>query len=1579
MRSLSGANLTAQQQPLVNPAIVLTARDEVLHFAAFASSSAGTLDTQIAQSLCMRNTGTLAYATYRHTNGNAYLRVFDTASSGDYALPNTVTSLAVQTMRSAIVNEGGTIRLYAATMDGSGVQVKRATLSSTTNNVSVALSNYSSVFGDAFSNNATRVRRVEAVCPTDYGVIVAVGTHDFTLKLSTIQFYWIAGSSSAAVALNTIIQIPMLDADVYSDWWTCAKYCSYITAIANTDTGAIHVIANDQSTGRAVQFYLKSGIESALVPVAPISASATLLGLLPCSLTRINGTFTLTARFTRQTRVSPSSTIQVAALDLYLQSADGWNWSLYERSSFLTKTDCRGALLLRNDSPSTIYYAGGGQGYAAFVTQLQAPASSAANALDDYIESIQIEESAEAADQLTLSIADPSTAGGGMMWDGSAHVRNGSVLYLKLGYDGSAESYAAYGIDDLQRTAMAAGETSVDHGALAISARDLGQKKLIDHNLLTETDLRGQRVLRTLLATLDDFNVKTPDFTPPASLVENDQSAKPTKKGLVYTGRNQSFIALVDSDESGDALMEATVQMDAGDNYAVSALGFVFGCDDDGNGNVVLVPRYNTWTAFETCDRPRVRALKLNSIDPDDPEKEDTGWKFKDKANMLWGWATPLAAGLRTQAVSGTYRTSAANALAKGYLYDVAVRVSGRRVQVFVKPRVTGAATWAANAQYQLWSEFLFDWQAKRSQAGDDLCGLALSTDVAGAATWFAQGEYGDVSAQLTDASTLALSDYTRLAANGTYNGIPGSPSDGIGFATTPSVLKAGMTIRLLKASHMDQLFTINTVGGTSITLYNYRSTTPASINAPTSVDRSVAVYVIDAGTDTTGSASSGARKDAVTGGMVWTETRAGKRALPCWYRGAFVTDDTTAIAMRLVQTDANLHLLKTGSTYFPGGTWEGWDYPTYPDKNNARAWRLVAHGGKFFDGAASQFGLPASAYFDIDDECLRYAELPAVAGYLKRGALPGDTAVYQTGVYCPAAYTPLAGTGGATSVLTQFRSYGGKLPGDAFDQLATTLNTPLAGLKVDIVTRDGDAGDGNNDAANNIYASSAAGGTQPTLTLNKPYPNAIQGAMVDIDNPGTSQADKDKAISGALAIVSGRAQLNTAKNSHASDAMVLYSPRDSAGAVSKITVSRWARYAGLFQPVEDAIRRLCALAGVRNPVFRNDHTTPTTNWSGTIGTSPTSLPLRANLANFTLDAQVHIPGNDTNGSGITNERRLNIFFRGYYRLSIQQYATAADYAAGRPGVIRIGLATTSTDIAVDAGGDRWLKVVPIPDTDVNVAGTLSGSNPNYTLSEVASQLVDLRVAVSGPRVVVEINRKPFWTLHLDDMTDGTTSWRRDDAGAIQVSYTGTVPSYTATIRVLELGDEIAQHTAQKGSSTASNIDTIKQNRHIRARSTAAGGVEFSRFWVRDDAGTLGENAWKHIDGASDTVQRAHVEITGTDISGEYVDELLAQSLGVQFASIGNETVIDWQAAGADAQLQMREAGEFADVDSIEAVPLLHVQPEDKLALAYAPGGDAPAHASSAHVITSKSTRASVDETGNRTWESAYQIRGFRS
>jgi hypothetical protein len=1398
-------------------------------------------------------------------------------------------------------------------------------------------------------------------------VIVAVGTHDFNMRLSTIQFYWIPGSASAAIPLNTLIQIPMLEAESYSNWYASCKHCSYITAIANTDTGAIHVIANDQVNGRAVQFYIKSGIESTLVPVAPIAAGASLVALMPASVTRINGTFYLTARFTRQTRVSPSSTIQVAAFDLYLQSADAWHWSLYERSSFITKSDCRGALLLRNDSPTTLYYVGGAQGYAAPVTQLQVPSAGASVTLDDYVEGFQIEETAEAADQFSLSLANPSTAGGGLQWDGNAHVKNGAAVYLKLGYDGNADAYGAYGIDDAQRSIMAANDQSVEFGALAITARDLGQKKLIDHNLLTETDLRSQLALHSVLADLDDFNIKTPA----------DRGFKATQNGLVYDGRNRPFIALVEGEESGDALMEATVQMDNGDNYAVSSIGFVFGCDDDGNGNVVVVPRSNAWSTYETCDRPKVRTIKLNSIDPADPEKEDTGWNFKDRINTLWAWSPALVSGLRTQATPGTYRTSPANQLVKGSLYDVAVRISGRRVQVFVKPRVTGASTWAANAQYTLWSEFLFDWQAKRSQAGDDQCGLALSTDVWGDTTAFAAGAYDDIEQTLTYAANIAtLADYSVIAVQ--CNGqSPIGDRLSVNCTSAPSMLVVGQYVRLRIPDNSDQILKIASITGNNVAFTSHYGLSAPGANG----------YIQTLSTNNIwGWADCGKRNYVATeadelGDLPMPiDPKAQKFARAIRGRGIFISDDNTAASIRMLDSDGVRFWLWSG---YENRTRVGWDEtnpiahdddPFYSSGSEPSVWRVVMHHGYVFNGAPSTHGLPASSYLDVDDECLRYAGFT----FYKRGMFEQNT-----WTIVPAFYAPLAEAAGPTSTLRNWRSNTGAQPGDDLGDIQTNFSINPIGLLAEVVSRSG----GQIRDDKQYYVAGATKVGSPTVnntsyvTLDKPYENSVRGADPNIAlengeiNPALAKTQRE----GDLIVLSGRGQWNTQKETHDADAPVLYSPRDTSGNVSKITVSRWARYAGRFQTVEDGLRRLAALAGLRNAVFRNDHSTPSTHWTGTITTTPASLPLRANLANFTLDAQVHIPGNDTNAGGVINERRLNIFFRSYYRLSVQQYATAADYAAGRPGVIRIGLATTSTDIAADSNGDRWLKVAPVPDCDHNVAGTVSGSNPNYTLSETASQLVDLRVAVFGERVVVEINRKPFWTFNLNDMTDGTTSWRRDDAGPIQVSHTGTVPGYTATIRVLELGDELQRHTAQKGSSTASNVDSIKQGRHIRTRATAAGGVEFSRFWVRDDAGGVSENLWRHIDGASDVVQRPHVEVTGQDISGEHIDELLAQAQGAQFASISNETVGDWQSAGADAKLQMREAGEFADVDTIDAVPLLHVQPEDKIALSYSPGGDAPARASSSHVITSKSTRASVDDAGNRIWESTYQIRGFRT
>lgn len=1603
MRTITGSNITAQQQAVVNPTVTLTARDEILHFGVAAANAAGTLDTAVPQSFAMRPTGALAYAAYRHTNGTAYLRVIDATAAADYVLPTTsATTISCQSMRNAVINEGGTMRLYCATHGAGGVQVRRATLTGTTNPVTVTLADYgpliSESYGLAYIDSADVVRRVEAVCPTDGGgVVVCVGTHDFAAGMSTLQFYWLPDASTV-VPLNTLIQMPL--GGVYSSWHQTAKYCTFISAIYNSENGSTHVFFNDQVHGRAMTFYIKGGIESALIPVAPISSLSSLVSLWPCSPVKINGVYYLTVRFERRVQVSDTVSKQTVGFDLYLQSADCIHWSLGERSSFLCTAALYGALLMRSDSPSVIYYGGNAQAYAASVTQLQNQSAAASVALDDYLSSLTIFESADAADRLEVELINPNTLGGAMLWDANAQLRRGSTLILGTGYDGTVDEYARYNIDETSKPT--ATTDADDTGKLAIMARDAGQKRLIDYNLPVEADMRGRLEKVTKLGSLDDLTLKTPEV-----------DLKATSVGWRHDGLNNPVIAFTDCEEDGDVLMEATVQMDGANAYHVASIGFVFGADEDGGGNVMLLPKTNSWTLFGTANGPAVRRLNLKDIDPTDPDADDTGWNFTEHVNGLWLSAIASGeGGARTAAISGTYRTANAFALTAGTRYDVAVRVSGKRVQIYTKPRVA-AATWSANAHYTLQAEFLFDYRARRSQAGADYCGLALSQDVAASTAIFASSAADDIEQTLTWARNNALlSDHTVLFATGSTES-PSNDKRDIGSLTTTAGLVVGEYVRLNIPTHSNQILRIESLDAASI-----RFTTPYSLaGSPGGV--TCQVYRL-ATADVWGWADCGKKNQVATAAdelgdlLVPIDPKARKLPRAVKGRGVFITDDNTAASIRMLSTDGARFSLYSG---YEAGSRVGWD-PTNPIGKDddysffyggsaPAAWRVVLHHGHMFDGAASQYGIPASGYLIVDDELMRYAEF----SFYKRGMT-----VQNKWTIVPVYYAPLAEQGGPTSTIRNWRSSGGAQPGDDLGDIPS-----VAGMLVEISSKNG----GQIDGDKQYYATGSHKETSPTvdntsyITLDTPYENDIRGSDPAILN---ENGEVDPALTptqkeGDLAIISGRGQFGTKKTTHDADAPVLYAPVDSSGVMPLITVSRFAAMSGRYQALEDAIRQMAALSGQRAVNFRNYMASgyATTPWTGTLSTTPVSLPLVAEVVDFVLMAKVHIPGNNTNNTGtagITSERRLNIFFRNYYRLSIQQYATAADYAAGRGGAIRIGLATTSTDVAADGAGERWLKTIAVPVTDYNVAGTVSGSSPNYTLTEDTARLVDLMVAVQGGRVVVEINEQPVFTFDLDDLVDtfGTAVWRKDTSGPVQLSYAGTVPSYTASVRVLELGDEVARYTAQKGSSASSNIATLTQDRHVRGRSAQGGAVDFSRFWVRDDLGSLSENQWQHTDGQSDSEQRGHVAIEGNETMGEALNEAFIAAEGYRFGAASNEQVMTPEAGAAEAMLVMRSTAETSMFDEIEAVPLVQAQPEDKLSLSYVPdvsapsgvpildttgdtisdttsdpilsnndpGGDRPTYPATDHVIVSKRTTLARDDDGNRTYESNYTLRGYQ-
>lgn len=1532
MRNVGSTIINAERASIVAPVHSVKARNELLSFAAFASPSVALLDVDLPASFVMRASGALAYAAFRLTDGTSYLRVFDTTNNSDYALSSaSATAISYNTMRHGLVNEAGTIRIYSADITGAGVQVKRATLSGTSNPVTVSWSNHGPAFGNVFVNTSSLVRRVDAVCPTDGGgVVVAVGTHDFSAGLSTIQFYWLPDGSTV-IALNTLIQMPLTEAYA-GNWYGNAKYCAFISAFYDSASGRTVVIANDQVRGRAVMWSIQNGIESQLRPVTPIDPEASAISLVPASVSKIGSLYYLTARFSRT-----SSSEFIAAFDCYLTSADGVNWSFGERNFFITATRRYGALLMRSDSATVVYYAGNNAGFSAPATKIQSSATTLETLLDDYLYEWSLDQVANGADKLTLTLLNPPVAGGNGVLTNNANVRRGGTLYLQSGQSGTLADIGVYGIDDVSETINTDGRT-----ALKVTARDIGNKRMIDTNLPLEMSFETRVITLRQLADLADLIVKTPQIDVKADTVN----------GWTYSARNDPLIAYCEASESGDALMKATITPSGGDAYHLAAFGFVFGASDDGGGNVLLVSKQSSWAEGGAKDRPMLRRLNLKGVDASDPKKADTGWNLLPHVNGLWQSA--VANGARTAAINGPApRLNNAWAMTPAQTYDLAALVSGRRAQLFAKSRAISTSTWAANAGYTLVADFAFDWQAKRSQFGRDWCGFAIGQDVWVDIPSFAAAAYDDFEQTLTRAGNVAqLADFSVIAV-GCNGQSPIGDRLSVNCWSTPSMLVVGQYVRLRIPDNSDQILRIASISGNNVTFTSTYGLVAAGANG---YIQTLSTY------DRWGYADCGKRNYTATeadelGNLPMPiDPKARKVARAVRGMGIFVSDDGTAASRRMIETDGVRFWLMSGGE---NGTRVGWDLTNpialdddafYSSGSEPSVWRVLLHHGYVFDGAPASKNLPAGGYLDVNDECIRYAGFT----FYKRGMTE-----QSTWTMVPAYYAPLAAATGPTSVIRNWRSDTGAQPGDDLGDIPSPL-----GMLVEIVSKNGGRADDKQ-----YYVAGAVKVTTPDVnntsyvTLDKPYENWIRGAdpYLALANGEINPTNSKKQQEGDVAVVSGRGQFATKKTVHDADAPVRYSPRDAGGNLPTIKVASWDCFSGAYQSIEDVVRRMAAIGGLRNPAFRNRFTTPAAPVTTTLSTSATTLPTDANMANFTLDARVHVPGNNTNGGGIINANALRITFRNYYQLWIGQYASAADYAAGYPGVIRVGLATTSSDISAAADGVRWLEWASVPVTDWNVSGTVSGSNPNYTISEDVARLVDLRVVVQDNLITVEINGRPIWTFNLDRLFVGSTSFKKLTPATITMDYALSVPAYTATIRVIDLGEELDSYIAQRGSSVSTAVGAISQSRRLRTRTTPAGGVEFSRFIVRDDAGALNENLWQDQWTMTDLNQRGHYLVAG-EATGEYVDSTILSAEGYSFEASMNDDVGTVEDAAGEAKLLMREAAEFNEVRGIEGVGLLEAQPEDKIALAYAGPGDTPQHPSSDHVITQVQLRANGAE-----------------
>lgn len=1536
MRNVGATITNAERAQAVRPTHAATAQDELLAFAAFGATANGSLEAGVPASYAMRTSGALAYAAFRYTNGTSYVRVLDTSNAGDFGLPGG-TSHTFPTMRSSVLNETGVMRVYSADMTAGGVQVKRATLSSTSNPVGVSWSDFGPAFGPAFANGSTLVRRVEAVCATSGGpVIVAVGTHDFVAGLSTIQFWAVRGSS--AIQLNTIIQAPLAESWP-GNYYNIAKWATFISAIYDDDNARTIIVASDQTRGRAVLFTLQNGVESSLRPVIPIDAEATSLSLIPASLVRIAARFYLTARFARTTPTGAGM-----GFDCYLVSTDGLNWSFGERSSFLTQSTLYGALLVRSDSPSAVVYCGNGVALSAPVTKDISGSSTKALALDDYIESWSLDQVSSGADKLSMTLAQGSGAGDVGALDNNSNLKRGAVVYLRSGQGATLADVGAYGIDAVSETITTGGR-----GLIKLTARDLASKRLVDTkfplDILLESHLRHVRGL----TKDDDLMRKT-----------EDRNITFGAGGLWHEGLNDPFIALSEAAENGDVLIKTTVSMDGDDAYHLSSVGFIFGATEAGAGNVALVPKVNSWNegGAGVVNAPAVRRLNLTPIDTNDPDKENTGYKMTEGVNHLW--RGPVPNGVRTAALSLSARTSGAYTVPVAVFTDLAFRLSGRRVQIFARTRPT-AGNWGANSPYTLVAEYLFTDTARRSQPGRDFCGLTLSTDVWADTNALIDTAYDTVEQSLTDAGNYATPpvngngfEWTRLMTAGSTE----SPQDDrrdINVVSTTGLI-VGQWVRLSIPSYSENLLQIQSITGSNIKFVQTFAITAGVAGATCQV-----YGLSDA--DAWGFAASGKVQRVASGVTTIIDPGASKVPSAMRGRGLFVADNSSVTTLRYLKSDGVKFDLLSGDE---NGGRVAWD-ATNPLPNTAPSqyyggsdpatWKVIFWPGYCFAGAPASQYLPASGYIRVVKERMRYAAFT----FWRRGMVSQTTLTLV-----PAYYAPLA-TGAAGS--STLRNWVGDLGGGSFVQTGDDLGQiPNAVGLCAVVTGRSGSGDKNKKqyyitAQNYVAPASRNVNNSSYITLDKPFESDVRGS-------GTASPFSGE---GDIAIVSGRGQDGTAIERHNPTDPALYFPRNSADSgFANIKVMAWESYAGQYLSVEDALRRLASVAGVRPLRFRNRHTSPASDVSTTLSTSAYTMPTPDNVANFVLDMRAHIPGNSVSGGTITGAKFLRVGFRGAYRLWIGQYTTASDYAAGRPGVLRVGLEDTRGVIPAGGDGVRWLERADVPESDFNLAGTATGGGSTWTLSEDLNLIHDVRVIVQEAVVAVEVNGRPIWTINLDRLTDGGAApYRTDTTGAVTVDYSSSPGSYTATLRMVELSEEQKRYTAQRGASVSGAVNNIASARRVRTRATTDGGLEVSRFEVRDDAGTISDNLWQHDYSMSDLTRRAHLLVAG-ETFGEWIDPAIIATDGYSFDAVSNDSILTSEAGAIEARLLGRESAENDQIDKIDGVGFLEIQPEDRLALTYDAPGDGAQHGPTNHVVTSAQLKATRAETTG-----SYTLRRF--
>jgi len=1488
--TLSSDTTSAEAIADQRASIRVTLSDEILRWSEFTIQSTGTLDTNVPQTYLGNVTAPFFYWTGRHTNGKAYVGSLNMQTVAHWALPlapsggvaayqldGSGAAASYKAMRYGLMNVSGAAEVYVCVHDGSGIQLRHGSVDSVMGDFGDAgIADCGSVFGPAFSNTSSLVRRVEAICPTSDGsIIVAVGSHDFDNGFSTIQFWWVEPTCGDAHQLDAIIYADLTD--TYTTWYGCAKWATYISAVYDLSSHAVRVVANGHPDGQAVTFAVSRGVCTAVRPIIPVDPRYGDTTFRPASISVINELMLLTGRYVYHQ--ADGSTL---AFDCFLTSLNGITWSFGERNFAIATSGSRGTILADDSaSPVMLYYGGNGTAQIAEATPQYGYNSDTKQLAVVPLPGWDLTQGVNAPNTLTFSVIDPD----GTLFD-SALLTRGTVVYLKAGLWSTFDDIAAFTID------APAEHITFDKGreAVKMTARDLGNKSLARHILPLALDYRGLDTLSSDMADLTGLVLQTP--TSDTHELKATDTAQPDlttidhvfgDSGLQDKALNNPLITFADLAEEATWVQTVTVETpDTGDTTALPAVALLWGGTDDGFLGYII-PRASSWASTKV--RPRVVTSNLK---PFDGTTGQGPYQFPAGSQGLWvsnnydSGDSALKYLQATLEAPDHYGSEGDFSQSAGEVRDYCLQRSGRRLQLFSRVHDYALATVATRVWTPI-SSYTFTDDARMEPAERTRLGLAVNTDTWSKTTVFTHAAYADQELGLTSAvSYLVSSQFTTPGMPPGVHHFAWQSGDGHYLEAFTS-LGGAVHIDLRTYYYPGQVLWETTTGvARTIVAITTDGTYYNVLHLDNTITNGNRSFNIASGYDWA-QASSSQGTTTVWGDTLWLDPHPIKatKLLTGW--GVFIANNPTDILFDDGWIDSD------GVNHYRLD--KGWDISTNPIAA-PNSWKLMLHHNVVGKFRASDENIPSSGRMRIEHENVRYRE----SSYQSRPDTLGDGVTTKT---APVAYVTdiptyyaIPQTQGAPD--TTVKNYTtGTFP-TTQDDLGHI--TDAAGMLFEATGRS--AGSASSDVPN-VYVT---GNGNDAGDSNRGY--------VTIDTlPATGITVKD------MVIVSGRGQLGTKKTTHASDAAVCFWPQPISAtelADSLVTVSHYGASSGLYRSVEDAIRYLCVLAGVRNVITRNCMTGAyaTDPVTLTLTTSPQDLPLVAEMQDFDLRMNAHI----------TSAARLYIDIRGIYRLSIAE-------DGGALGSLNIGLLdyTNTFGITADGSGDRWISKVH----DAYVSP--------IELCPAASDTVALRVSVVDESIIVRVNGVNAWTFDLSVMhtDDGATDYSVVQPGPISLSYSASVADNSNQAWVPELWMPIRPIVQGAGGSTASTLRTLMDRYHVRARMQPGGALEFAQFLVRDAAGTTAQGLPLVHEPTSDDSQPAtHVSVIGSQ-SGQYLNTALLASEGYSYKSVSVEGITSVGQAQVEAQLISRESAEFARQATLEGVAKLAHQPEDGLTVAY--------------------------------------------